>query len=368
MKKLTHENLIESLEIQDLTNSLNGSHAIQLTMNKIIKSIKNNIKTDVQIQRRNSIVALNDNYNYLSYPEDGAARDSRYTKYVSDKLILRTQTSSMIPSILNDLNICGIDKDLLIACPGLVYRRDVIDKLHVPVPHQLDLWIVSNNPKDKNDLINMISIIMNNILPNYEYRLTDAEHPYTTEGVQIDVNVKGQWIEIGECGIASKKVLSISGLNIYGLAMGLGLDRITMIVKEMNDIRLLRDSDPKVKKQMLNLDKYKEVSKMPISKKDISVAVSEDMTEEELGDIVLEHYPEAGDLIEEIKVISSTTLNQLPESAIERMGIVEGQKNLLLRITLRSLSKTLTTEESKDIRNKIYHILHQGNKKEADYL
>lgn len=368
MKKITQQNLISSIEVNDLTNSLNGNHSIQLTMNRIIQSLKTSLMTDVQIHRRSQIVNLKDNYDYLSYPENGAARDSKYTKYITDNLILRTQTSSMIPSILKDLNISGIDKDTLIACPGIVYRRDVIDKLHVPNPHQLDLWILSKNPKYKNDLTNMISIIMKNVLPNYEYRLTEAEHPYTTEGVQIDINVKGQWIEIGECGIASEKVLSISGLKIYGLAMGLGLDRITMIIKEMNDIRLLRDPDLKVKKQMIDLEKYKEVSKMPISKKDISIAVSEHITEEELGDIVLENYPDACDLIEEIKVISSTTLSQLPESAIERMGIVEGQKNLLLRITLRSLSKTLTNDESKDIRNKIYHILHQGNKKEADYL
>lgn len=44
------------------------------------------------------------------------------------------------------------------------------------------------------------------------------------------------------------------------------------------------------------------------------------------------------------------------------------QKNLLIRITLKSLSKTLTTDESKHIRNNIYNFIHKGNKKEEDYL
>lgn len=368
MQKLSNEKIIEMLSVKDLTNSLNGVHSIQLIMNKILKKLKNEMNLDIQIHRNSSIVSLEDNYNYLLYPKDGAARDSKYTKYISDNLILRTQTSSMIPSILKDLSITGIEKDTLMACPGLVYRRDTIDKLHVPNPHQLDLWIISNEEKNENDLIKMIDIVMKETIGKIEYKLTPAKHPYTENGLQIDVKVNNTWIEVGECGIASSKVLSLSGLPLYGLAMGLGLDRLTMIAKKISDIRLLRSEEPLISKQMKDLLVYKDVSKMPACKKDISVAVDINLEEEQIGDLILENYPEATDVIEEIKILTSTPYNVLPESAKNRMGISPEQKNLLIRITLKSLSKTLTTEEAKNIRNNIYNLIHKGTKKEEDYL
>ncbi len=368
MQKLSNEKIVEILSVKDLTNPLNGSHSIQLVMNKILKSLKNEMNLNIQIHRNSSIVSLEDNYNYLLYPKDGAARDSKYTKYISDNLILRTQTSSMIPSIIKDLSITGLEKDTLMACPGLVYRRDTIDKLHVPNPHQLDIWILSNEKKDEKDLIKMIDLVMKSTIGKMEYKLTPAKHPYTENGLQIDVKVNDTWIEVGECGIASSKVLSISGLPIYGLAMGLGLDRLTMIIKKIPDIRLLRSPDPLVSKQMKDLLIYKDISKMPPCKKDISVAVNIDLDEEQIGDIILENYPEATDLIEEIKILSSTLYENLPDSAKNRMGISPEQKNLLIRITLKSLSKTLTTDEAKHIRNNIYNLIHKGNKKEEDYL
>jgi phenylalanyl-tRNA synthetase alpha chain len=360
--------IVETLEIADLTNGLHGKHCIHLVMQKIIKTLTSTLNCHAQIHRNSPIVSLSDNYNYLNYPQDGAARDSRYTKYVTDSLILRTQTSSMIPAILSDLSLMNLEQDVLLACPGIVYRRDVIDRLHVPNPHQLDLWLISKTEKDKTDLLNMIKVILDNLLSGYEYKLTDAVHPYTTEGVQIDVLVDGEWIEVGECGIAEKTVLSLSGEKVYGLAMGLGLDRMTMIVKKIKDIRLLRDNNKKIKDQMYDLKPYKDVSKMPVNKKDISIAICKSVTEEEIGDIVNDACSEYLDYIEEIKVMSETDYEDLPQVAIDRMGVSSHQKNVLLRIVLRHLSKTITTDEAKQIRNNIYNSLHQGMSRESDYV
>jgi phenylalanyl-tRNA synthetase alpha chain len=360
--------LQEYLEIKDLTNPLQGKHAMQELMKKIVNAIEVSMECNIQVHRKSPIVRLEDNYDLLNYPIDGAARDSRYTKYITENLILRTQTSSMIPSIMKDLSILNNTKDTLMVCPGIVYRRDVIDKLHVASPHQLDLWLVSKDVKTKENLLKMIDIILNSVIPKVEYKLTDAVHPYTTQGVQIDVKHQGQWIEVGECGLASQDVLALSGKPLNGLAMGLGLDRLLMIVKNLNDIRLIRDEDPRVQCQMLDLKKYKTVSKMPSSSKDISVAVDKDIQEEEIGALIYETYPQYIDSIEEIRVLSETPYEKLPQSALDRMGLDSSQKNLLIRIVIRSLSKTLTMEEAKEIRNGIYKTLHQGSCSETDYL
>lgn len=365
---ISQETMNQLLETRDLSNPLHGQHAIQLLLSEITTVLKEQMQCNIQIHRKSPIVSLSDNYDLLGYPEDGASRNSKYTKYINENLILRTQTSSMIPSIMKDLSITGLDKDTLMVCPGIVYRRDVIDKLHVSSPHQLDLWLVSHQIKSKNDLHLMIENIMKKLIPNLEYKLTDAEHPYTTEGVQIDVRYANQWIEIGECGIASRKVLKLSGMPLYGLAMGLGLDRLLMVTKGLNDIRLIRDEDPRVQSQMLNLKKYKPVSKMPSASKDISIAIDKNITEEEIGSIIYENCQNHLESIEEIKVLSETNYELLPQSAIERMGMNHTLKNVLIRIVIRNLNKTLTMEEAKEIRNDIYHHLHKGSKSEIDYI
>jgi phenylalanyl-tRNA synthetase alpha chain len=75
-------------------------------------------------------VPLADNYELLGYAPDAAARDARYTRYVSGSEVLRTHTSAMIPGLLRSL-ACAACEDVLLAYPGLVYRRDRIDRLSV---------------------------------------------------------------------------------------------------------------------------------------------------------------------------------------------------------------------------------------------
>ena len=85
------------------------------------------------------MVSTVENYDLLGYTPDAAARDARYTRYVSPASVLRTHTSAVIPGLLRSLgpSLCA---NVLLACPGLAYRRDMIDRLHVGEPHQLDLW------------------------------------------------------------------------------------------------------------------------------------------------------------------------------------------------------------------------------------
>ena len=78
--------------------------------------------------------------------------------------------------------------DVLVACPGVVYRRDSIDRLHTGTPHQLDVWRVARDRRlDTGDLKEMIEIVVRAALPGAEYRRRAPSHPYTTDGLQIDV-------------------------------------------------------------------------------------------------------------------------------------------------------------------------------------
>jgi phenylalanyl-tRNA synthetase alpha chain len=168
-------------------------------------------------------------------------------------------------------------------------------------------------------------------------------------------------VEVWECGLAHPSVLATAGLpGRSGLALGMGLDRLLMLVKHIPDIRLLRSGDPRVTRQMRGLARYQPVSSMPAMTRDLSVAVPEDEDEETLGDRVREALGADTSCVEEVRVLSATAYRQLPASAIARLGAKPGQKNLLVHVVLRDLDKTLTNQAANAVRDRIYRALHQG--------
>ena len=168
-------------------------------------------------------------------------------------------------------------------------------------------------------------------------------------------------MEVWECGLAHPGVLAAAGLNgSSGLALGMGVDRLLMLVKRIPDIRLLRSGDPRVAGQMLGLAAYQPVSFMPAITRDLSVAVSDDDDEETVGGRVRDALGADAGRVEEVRVLSATAYQQLPASAISRLGARPGQKNLLVRVVLRDLDQTLTSEAANVLRDRIYRALHEG--------
>ena len=360
---LTPAALEAALNMRDLSDELHGRHAMQLLLKAAHEVLAHTWNCPRLIYRSCPIVRVADNYDHLGYPLDGAARDARYTRYVSQTSLLRTQASASIPTLLRALSL-DPPQDILLVCPALVYRRDVIDRIHVGEPHQLDIWRIKQELLSEDDLHEMIRTIVTELLPGLEYRLVPAEHPYTIHGRQIDVKCGSDWIEIGECGVASPKIIKGSGLNsneVGGLAMGMGLDRILMLRKGIPDIRLLRSDDPRVAVQMLDLKPYKTVSTQPPIWRDLSVAVDQNMEAEEMGDKVRVALGEDVTNLEHMTILSETPYQLLPHSAHQRMGMHSSQKNVLVRLVIRHPTKTLLAEEANSIRDRVYMELHQGS-------
>jgi phenylalanyl-tRNA synthetase alpha chain len=218
------------------------------------------------------------------------------------------------------------------------FRRDAIDHLYTGTPHQLDLWRICRHPVGNDDLDHMTALLIDALTPDMAYRTQARIHPYTVDGRQVGVNAGGEWGEVWECGLAHPEVLTRAGLaGWYGLALGLGLDRFLMLRKGISDIRLLRSGDPRIASQMHDLDLYRPASSMPAVTRDLSVAVDAHDDVEELGDRVRDALGDNADAVEGVTVRSQTALDQLPPSVIERMGMVPGQKNVLVRVVLRHL-------------------------------
>jgi phenylalanyl-tRNA synthetase alpha chain len=346
-----------------LTDPSQGAHALQRVVQVITEALQTRWQCELREHRAHPVVPLEHNYDRLHYPADGAARDARYTRYVSETTVLRTQTSAMIPSLLRQIALQP-PRDVLLICPGLVYRRDQIDRLHTGEPHQLDLWRIAAQPLGQRELHEMIATVVHALLPDAPYRCNAATHPYTLDGLEIEVQQGSQWAEVGECGLALPAILEEAGLSPYkysGLAMGLGLDRLLMLVKRLDDIRALRSTDPRVAAQMLDLDPYHPVSQQPPIRRDLSLAVAITRTAEELGDRVRQALGARVQSLESAEVMAETAYEDVSPEARERIGMQPGQKNVLLRIVIRDLVRTLTREEANELRDEVYLALHEGS-------
>jgi len=352
-----------ALAVRDLTDAALGPHAMQLLIRDAIDALRSRWRCPVVVNREPPLVAIADNYDDLHYPAGGAARDARYTRYVTSDRLLRTQTSAMIPRALRMVAPAGYD-DVLLACPGLTYRRDAIDRLHVGEPHQLDLWRLRRGSVGRDQLLEMIRCVAEALLPGAELRIDPATHPYTLDGLEVHASIRGAWVEILECGLALPKLLAEAGHDpstYTGLAMGIGLDRILMLRKGIDDIRALRSSDPRVAAQMLDLQPYRPVSSQPAIQRDLSIAVANESSAEELGDRIRATLDErTAAALEEISIVSETSYADLSMGARRRLGIEPHQKNVLLRLVIRDLERTLTSHEANELRDLVYARLHEG--------
>lgn len=352
--------LQRDLGLRDLSDPAEGPHAIQVLAGQAVGSLARAWNCEVRWCRGPRIVPVADNYDRLGYPPDAVTRDARYTRYVDAGHMLRSHSSAMIPPALRRLALQPGD-DVLLACPGIVYRRDAIDWQHAGAPHQLDLWRVTRPAMDGADLDQMIAVLLGALVPGLPHRQQPRAHPYTLHGRQVDVYQDGRWVEVWECGLAHPGVLAAAGLpGRGGLALGMGLDRLLMLVKRIPDIRLLRSADPRIARQMHGLARYRPASPMPAVTRDLSVAVAGDDDEETLGDRVRDALGADASCVEEVRVLSATACEQLPAAAIGRLGAQAGQKNLLVRVVLRDLDKTLTSQTANALRDRIYRALHQG--------
>jgi len=373
---LSLSQLNAALSLRDLSDPDAGAHAMQLLLADVVAALERLWAVPSVTHRLNPLVATADNYDRLGYSPDDVTRDSRYSRHVSPTVMLRSHTSAGIPALLDSLRGEFGHYDRLHVLPGLVYRRDAIDRTHVGAPHQVDLWrLRARGLLGPSDLDAMMAAIVEAVLPASEHpgvrwRATPARHSYTAAGMQLDVLVsqpggRSEWLELAECGLVAASVLRGSSLDPRrwaGLALGMGLDRALMLRKGITDIRLLRSRNPEVQAQLLDLSPYRPVSAMPEIRRDLSLVLSSEAGAdvELLGDLARTALGADADMLAALQVRTVTPAADLPPAAVERLRIAPGQVNVLVRLVLQPLDRTLTDQEANALRNRVYLALHQG--------
>ncbi|MCD7891786.1 MAG: phenylalanine--tRNA ligase subunit alpha [Ruminococcus sp.] len=189
----------------------------------------------------------------LNLPPDHPARDTQDTFYINDKILLRTQTSSVQVHVMETQK-----PPIRIISPGRVYRSDAVDATHSPLFHQIEGLVVDKGIK-MSDLKGTLEMLMKKLYGN-ECRLRFRPHhfPFTEPSCEVDImcfNCGGKgcsmckdegFIELLGAGMVHPKVLEGCGIDssVYsGFAFGLGLERMVMGRYSINDLRLLYEND-----------------------------------------------------------------------------------------------------------------------------
>ena len=193
------------------------------------------------------------NFEALNLPPDHPARDTQDTFYITDNILLRTQTSSVQVHVMEQQK-----PPIRVISPGRVFRSDAIDATHSPLFHQVEGLVVDKGITMA-DLKGTLELLMQRLYgDDCKIRLRPHHFPFTEPSAEVDVMCyncygKGCWLCKGEgyiellgAGMVHPKVLEGCGIdsNVYsGFAFGLGLERIVMRRYNIQDMRLLFEND-----------------------------------------------------------------------------------------------------------------------------
>ena len=193
------------------------------------------------------------NFEALNIPEGHPARDTQDTFYITDNVLLRTQTSGCQIRYME-----GHKPPIRMIAPGRVYRSDTMDATHSPVFHQIEGLVVDKGITMADLKGNLLQLAKKLYGENTEIRLRPHHFPFTEPSCEIDVSCfrcggkgcpmcKGEgWIEILGAGMVHPKVLERGGIDpeVYsGFAFGVGVERLAMFRFSVDDMRLYYEND-----------------------------------------------------------------------------------------------------------------------------
>lgn len=247
-QKLKDETIDVTMPSEEI--NLGHKHPLSIVLDEVIE-----IFTGLGFQVAEGPEVEFDYYNFeaLNIPKDHPARDTQDTFYISENVVLRTQTSPV------QVRIMETEKPpIKIIAPGRVFRSDSVDATHSPLFHQIEGLVVDKNIA-MSDLKGILEVFAKRLYGNETIvRFRPHHFPFTEPSAEMDIQCyqcqgkgcrlcKGEgWIEILGCGMVHPKVLKACKINpdIYsGYAFGIGLERTVMGRFKIDDIRLFYEND-----------------------------------------------------------------------------------------------------------------------------
>ena len=230
---------------------LGSRHPISIVKNKIIDIF---LKIGFDISEGPEIEDDWHNFTALNLPEYHPARDMQDTFYISKDpdWLLRTHTSSVqIRHMENN------KPPIRTISPGRVYRNEDISARSHCFFHQIEGLYIDKNVSFV-DLKQTLLHFTKELFGKNKIRLRPSYFPFTEPSAELDIYwgletetdhriTKGTgWLEILGCGMVDPNVLKNCGIDpeeYSGYAFGLGLERIAMLLYQIDDIRTLYEND-----------------------------------------------------------------------------------------------------------------------------
>lgn len=187
------------------------------------------------------------NFAALNFQEEHPALDEQASFYVTENLLLRTQTTALQGRVMPVLK-----PPFRVFTLGRCFRYEAVDETHYHTFHQVDAFMVDRKVTLA-DLKGTLAAMARELFgPEVTVRFRPDFFPFVEPGVEIAVKLPHRWMELGGAGMIHPNVLRHVGIDPEewtGYAFGLGLDRMPMVRHDIRDIRLLFQNDLRLLKQ-----------------------------------------------------------------------------------------------------------------------
>jgi phenylalanyl-tRNA synthetase alpha chain len=202
------------------------------------------------------------NFEALNIPESHPARDPLENFYLTTAgltasptihhaaagpMLLRSQTSTVQIRVMENRR-----PPVRIISLGRVYRPDTADATHYPMFHQIEGLLVDRHVTMA-DLKSVLRLFaMSFFGGEVHIRFRPSFFPFTEPSVEVDMQWKDRWIEMGGAGMVDPHVLTSVGYDpeeYTGFAFGLGIERVCMRRHGIDDIRELYKNDVRFLRQ-----------------------------------------------------------------------------------------------------------------------
>ncbi|MFC3772604.1 phenylalanine--tRNA ligase subunit alpha [Paenibacillus sp. GCM10012303] len=242
------------------------AHGAVHPLNKVIQEIE-----DIFIGMGYSVAegpqVEKDYYNFeaLNLPKDHPARDMQDSFYITDEILMRTQTS---PVQIRTMEKRQGAVPIKIISPGQVYRRDDDDATHSHMFTQIEGLVIDRHIRMSDLKGTLLQFVQEMFGPQTRIRMRPSFFPFTEPSAEVDVSCmmcgghgcrtckKTGWLEILGSGMVHPRVLEMSGYdpNEYsGFAFGMGVERIAMLKYGVDDIRHFYTNDIRFLKQFVHI-------------------------------------------------------------------------------------------------------------------
>ncbi|MEN9406008.1 MAG: hypothetical protein RLZ12_292 [Bacillota bacterium] len=192
------------------------------------------------------------NFEALNMDKNHVARDTQDSFYITDEYLLRSHTTSVQARVLQQF-LSNKDSQLpiKIVCPGRVYRRDQDDATHTHQFTQFEALVVDKDINMAHLKWILEELITSFLGESYQVRLRPSYFPYTSPSAEVDIlHHERGWLELGGAGLVHPLVFERLGLQgKSGLAFGFGIERLTMIKYDIEDLRYFYANDLRFLKQ-----------------------------------------------------------------------------------------------------------------------